>query len=106
MRAIPHSRNSATTNNLSTSPRSPNAYNGSSHHPSMVPVANNIASLYPEAFWNTRFPFTVEQSPSSATAAIAANTGTPTIPNSDSDNKLYYYSDINKVYVIKEPLSY
>jgi len=72
----------------------------------MVPVANNIASLCLKAFWSTRFPFAVKQSPSSVTAAIAANTGTPTIPDNDSNNEPYYYSDISEVYVTKEPLSH
>jgi len=61
----------------------------------MVPMANKMARLCPEAIGSARFPFVVAQPRSSAVAAMSTNAGRTVIPDSDSDGEPYYYSDIN-----------
>ena len=61
----------------------------------MVPIANKMARLYPEAIGSTRFPFIVAQLRSSAVAAMSTSAGQTVIPNSNNDGKPYYYSDVD-----------
>jgi len=81
----------------------------------MVPIANKMARLCPEAIGSTRFPFIIAQLQSSAVTAMSTSAGRTVIPDSDSDGEPYYYSDvdsepycysdINKVYKPSEPSS-
>jgi len=79
----------------------------------MVPIANKMARLCPEAIGSTRFPFIIAQLRSSVVIAMSTSAGQTVIPDSDSDGKPYYYSDvdgkpycysdINEVYKPSEP---
>ena len=71
----------------------------------MVPIANKMARLCPEAIGSTRFPFIVAQLRSSAVTAMSTSAGRTIIPDSDSDGKPYYYSDIDEVHKPSEPSS-
>jgi len=81
----------------------------------MVPIANKMARICPEAIGSTRFPFVVVQLRSSAVTVMSTSVGRTIIPDSDSDGKPYYYSDvdgkpycysdINEVYKPLEPSS-
>ena len=81
----------------------------------MVPIANKMARLCPEAIGSTRFPFIVAQLRSSAVTAMSTSAGQTVIPDSNSDGKPYYcsdvdgkpyyYSDINKVHKPSETSS-
>ena len=61
----------------------------------MVPIANKMARICPEAIGSTRFPFIVAQLRSSAVTAMSTSAGRTIIPDSDSDGKPYYYSDVD-----------
>ena len=69
----------------------------------MVHIANITVKQCSRAVASFRFPFTVEKSLSYAATAIAANMGQHDSHDSGSDNKQYYYSDFDEIYVPQEP---
>jgi len=72
-----------------------------------------MARLCPEAIRSIRFPFIIAQLQSSAVTAMSTSVRQTVIPDSNSDSKPYYYSDvdgkpyyysnINKVHKPSEP---